>query len=125
MLVREEIRHAQLLEGLHSILDRGFLIHDIGRFDQERMKEFQALLDDARQRVSSGAMDEAGAFATALQVEHSLLESRFYAEVSSDAPEFAAVCKVMQDETEQHIAKLQAALEQKTGAGLAARKQQG
>ena len=118
-LAGEEHQHAEVLEGLHFILARGFLFNDIGRFSQEKLKPMRVILDEASHKVASAKMQAIEAFTTALQLEHSLVESRFYAEVTSDAPEFAIRCKVLQTETEAHIQWLEAIIAKETGAAPA------
>lgn len=116
-LVREERQHVLALEKLHSFLARGHLFQNIGRFDSVKMQNLRDILDEADRSVTSAKIDASEAFALALKLEYSLMESHFYASVTSDAPEFLAVSKVLQAETEQHVSKLHAVVAKNTAPG--------
>ena len=113
-LAREERQHGLVLKKLHGCLARGFLFENIGRFDQVAMNSLQVIQDDAERAMAAGVMDASEAFAVALKLERSLIESQFYVCVKSDAPEFTAVCKVLNGATERHVAKLHAAVANNT-----------
>ena len=107
---QEEQRHGKVLKSLHAVLVRGYLFHDIGRFAPEKMQSTLPIEEEAERKLLAFNLTAADALSTALTLESSLAESRFYAEVTSDAPEFAAVCRSLQADTERHIQKLRAAL---------------
>ena len=104
----EERQHARVLTALRSVLVRGYLFQDIGRFDQAKIQALHVLLDKINKSAASGEINHAEASTVAMKVECFLQESRFYAEVTSDAPEFASVCQTMRRETERHIAQISA-----------------
>ncbi|MEI6211063.1 MAG: hypothetical protein WCR06_05505 [bacterium] len=108
-LACEERRHVHALKSMHSFLERGQLFQNIGRFDQQKVDGLLAILEEADQNVTTDKMESSEAFAMALRLECSLVESRFYVDVTSDAPAFSAVCRVLRAETEQHVAKLHVA----------------
>ena len=115
-IASDERRHAEVLEGLHFLLASGFLFQNIGRFSTDKMKPILSIIEDADLQMASATFDFPGALRIALNLECSLLESCFYVEVTSDAPAFAARCKVLQSETEVHIGQLRARIARETGA---------
>jgi rubrerythrin len=105
-LAADERRHAKVLKALHTILDRGHLFHGIGRFDQAKITEVRHFLARVDRRVAKGRLTRLDAAASALRVECMLVDGRFYSTVTTDAPEFLAVCKMLQKEEERHLARL-------------------
>ena len=105
-LANEERRHAQMLKNLRIFLAHGHLFRNIGRFSPERIQALQMLLDEIHQTLATGKMTASEAFAAAMKLECSLVDGRFYNEVSSDAPEYATVAKAMLNETNEHIARI-------------------
>lgn len=105
-IAAEERRHAAALQTMHAILAHGNLFRDIGRFDQAQFKILAGCMDEISESVARKEITSEQALAAALRVECSLIECRFYKDVTSDAPEFTRICNALRDDTERHISKL-------------------
>jgi hypothetical protein len=116
-LAQEERQHSQALDHLHALLARGHLFQNIGRFNEENLAGTRAILAGAEQALTTRRLESDEAFALALKLECTLLESRFYVSVSSDASEYQAVSTILHTETQQHIKRLHT--EMGKGAGAA------
>ncbi len=114
-LARDERQHTQALDHLHALLARGHLFQNIGRFSEENLATLRTIMADAEKALSAGRLTADAAFAVSMKLECSLLESRFYVSVSSDAPEYQAVSRILQAETEQHIQRVRAEMAKGTG----------
>lgn len=101
-MAREERDHATALRGLQGFLDRGVLFQNIGRFDRGAM---QAMIDELR-RLAGKRCPMTDAVRTAIRIENSLLESRFYDVVTSDSPDFQLVAQFLSESTRAHVARI-------------------
>ncbi len=107
-LVHEEVAHATTLKTLYSLLDRGALFHQIGRFSDAIT---QPILDRVRREIQEATPSQCTpeyALRVAWEIENSLGESGFYDVVESDAPEFRAVAALLSKALDAHINKIQA-----------------
>ncbi len=110
MLSREEEGHAKALEALEALLSHGNVFWNIGTFAPERIQKDVIVVEEAIDRAMSGKVTAREAVFTAVKIEASLLESRFYDVVKCDAPEFEQVARKLTKATEEHIARMRAQL---------------
>lgn len=110
-MAREERQHSRALDQLHTLLARGHLFQNIGRFNEERLAGMRATLAAAGQDLDAKRLDEAAAYVVAMKLECTLLERCFYNTVTSDAPEYQNVSQILQAETQQHVQRLKREIE--------------
>jgi hypothetical protein len=114
-LAKEERMHASmLLTILTKMLDAGHLFWNIGQFNDESVAKELELIRDALYRVRNAKPSEYECITTAIQIENTLLDSKFYSVVTSDAKEFATICQTLTKETEKHIQRLKDKLAEAT-----------
>lgn len=105
-LVRAEKFHARVLQGLHQVIDDGHLLQNIGEFSKEMMADDLETLKQALKAAQGKSISEREAILTALNIERSVVESRFYEVVTCDSPLFAKVSTVLMSETRDHISQI-------------------
>jgi hypothetical protein len=109
-LSREEESHAKVLAALEKLLDQGHVFWNVGQFAPEMLQKDAAVVEQAIDRVMSSTVSPREAVFTAVKIEASLLESRFYNVVNCDAPAFAQIARKLTKATEDHIARIRAQL---------------
>jgi len=102
----EEKEHAAALRGMHDLLDRGFLLENIGEFIGEHIDEDIAQVRRALKRAERPSVRLQDAVANARDIESSVIETQFYEVVSCGAPEFAVIAARLHGGTEGHLEKL-------------------
>lgn len=106
-LSHEERIHAERLRSLHSLLDKGKLFYNLTSFDMATIdaliKEIQAEIIVANRKTVTRSQ----ALTTALSIEKSIVEGKFYANVKSDATEFSVIADHLAKSTERHCKLVQ------------------
>ena len=108
-LADEEHDHCRRLKNLRIFLVSGHLFSHIGRFTAAEVQHLQHLLAQINQKLKASELSMAESYASALKLECTLVDGRFYKVVGSDAPEYAAFCIAMVAESNQHILRIHAA----------------
>jgi len=108
VLASEEQEHADILASLHKQLDAGYLFWNIGLFRPEMIAEEVAFVRAAVEQARSGTPTEAECIATATRIELSVIESKFFSTVKSEAKEFTFICQALNDATAIHLQRLKA-----------------
>lgn len=114
-LAAEERQHAELLLSLNQELDEGHLFWDIGRFGEDAIAPYMDFVNEAIEKVLSNSLSESEIMETALAVEGSLLEAKFYVEVTSDSPRFVHIAKALVNATEHHVGRLKTVIHDHAG----------
>jgi hypothetical protein len=114
-LAAEERQHAALLLTLNQELDAGHLFWDIGKFGEDAIAPYRDFVDDAIEKVLSNSLSDSEIMETALAIEGSLLEARFYVEVTSDSPRFVHIAKALVNATDHHIGRLKTVIQDHAG----------
>ena len=113
-LSQEETAHAHLLQALEKTLDEGHIFWNIGHFGPEAVHHETVQVEEAINRAMAAKVSAREAVFAAVKIEASLLESRFYNVVKSDAPEFERVARKLTKATEDHVARIRAQLMETT-----------
>lgn len=106
-LEKEEVFHAKTLDALHGVIDEGFLLHNIGEYLGEQVIHEIELVQKEIARVRAGHHTQYTAIMTAMSVEGSLLDSKFYETVTCDSPAFKRVAEIMMQETQRHLERIE------------------
>lgn len=112
----QEQDHARMLESLECKLDEGFLFWNIGKFQKDFILDELMIVDTAMTEAQGPDLTAHDAMTVAIKLESSLLDSKFYSVVKSDAPDFTAMAEVLQQATQNHLRSVQNRLLQKTDA---------
>jgi hypothetical protein len=103
----EEMQHAAMVRSLYRVLDSGHVFFNVERFNsRELLGQIEWILDldyDARY----ADLSRYTAINTALMIEQSLAERKFYTTVKSDAPEFKFVAERMTAHAAEHLKHLE------------------
>ena len=105
-LAKEEQMHSSMLTSLNKLLDDGNLFWNIGQFSNKIVAEELAAVHDAMNQARNNNPSETECLEAAIRIEASLLESKFYSVVTSDAKDFAFVCQALSRATEMHLQHL-------------------
>ena len=105
-LAKEERAHSTMLLALNKLLDNGHLFWNLGQFSNEAVAEELMIIHTALDQARIINPSEAECIKTAIQIESSLLDSKFYSVVTSEAKDFAYVCQALIRATEKHLQKL-------------------
>ncbi|MEI6970410.1 MAG: hypothetical protein WCL44_02750 [bacterium] len=105
-MAEEERGHARMVSGLDAFLARGFLFHNIGRFDVGTMDDHVRAMEQFRKASLMDGIDISKAGKIALEAEASILEGGFYQVVESDSREFQIMAKHLSDSTTKHVDRL-------------------
>ena len=111
-LEREEQLHAKALEGLHDVIDQGYHLHNIGQFIAGQVEEEIAAVEDAIKTAKEDDPTEYSAIMTAMSIEGSLLDTKFYQTVTCDAPAYQRVAEIMLRETQRHVERIEKIFQQ-------------
>ena len=114
-LAEEERTHSSMLTALNKLLDNGSLFWNLGEFASTNVAEQLAVIHTALNWARGMKQSESECLKTALQIESSLLESRFYSVVTSEAKEFTYACQALSRATEKHLQQLKDKIAGKAG----------
>jgi len=113
-LSKAEKMHANLLQTMHRILDRGIIFLNLGKFSDEAIQPMVALIEDSIKKADAPTLSRNDAISTALRIESSIMDSHFYDIVNSDAPEFKIIAERLSADTKKHVDMVRNNLEQYT-----------
>ncbi len=105
-LAEDEYNHASVLSGLEKQLDKGSVFWNLGHFHAHATRDFVALAESVSEQADNPNLPEGEAFRLAVKIETSLVDSKFYSVVESDATEFKYVAEAMLKAEKAHIKKL-------------------
>ncbi len=105
-LAKEEREHSSILTSLNKLLDNGSLFWNLGEFASTNVAEQLAVIHTALSWARGSKQSEFECLKTALQIESSLIDSKFYSVVTSEAKEFTYACQALSRATEKHFQQL-------------------
>jgi len=100
--------HATMLLSMHKLLDSGYILFGIGRFNQNLIRELDSYVCQELRNCEEKAIFSKYALSVAIKIESSLIDSHFYEITTSDAPQFIIVANHMRNESASHLHALQA-----------------
>ena len=95
-----------MLDSLKNQLDAGHLFWNIGAFSNEAIADVTAFIRDSINQARKGKLSESDCTGIAIRIEMSLLDSKFYSVVKSEAKEFTYICKALTVATTAHLMRL-------------------
>ena len=105
-LAKEEREHSSMLTAMNKLLDNGNLFWNLGGFAGANVAEQLTVIHTAVDRARNSKPSESECIETAVRIEASLLDSKFYSVVTSEAKDFTYVCQALSRETEKHLQQL-------------------
>ena len=102
-LAAEEKTHSNLLRSMHRILDKGRIFYNLGKFDSNALKEMDRLINNSLKEANNPAITYSDVISAAFKIETSIIESKFYDVVASDAPEFKIIAQRLTEDTKRHV----------------------
>ncbi len=105
--------HANLLQTMHRILEKGSIFRNLGKFSDQAIQPMLELIEDSLKKADSPDLTQKEAVAIALKIESSLLDSHFYDVVASDAPEFKIIAERLSADTRKHVDLIRRHFEEK------------
>ncbi len=101
-LAEDEVRHARMIAGFADDVKAGKVQIDPGRFSAATVL---SSLDLVRKRVTEAGRAEItvlDALSTAKDLEHELIEQRYFEIAEGDAPELKGLLETLAAETDEH-----------------------
>ena len=120
-IAAEEMQHAMMVRGLYKVLDKGHVFFNVERFNSKELLGQIEWILDMDYAAHHEDLSRYKAINTALRIEQSLAERRFYATVKSDAPEFKFVAERMTAHSAEHMRHLEEECARTVDLGEAAR----
>jgi hypothetical protein len=114
-LAGEERQHATLLRSFTKELDEGRLFWNIGLFTEEMVETRVSAVNAALEAVLANELSERELVETAVEIESSLLESKFYSVVTSESPSFSHIATALTKATDRHLEKLKVMIQGHAG----------
>ena len=111
-LSRQERGHANMLKGLLKLVDRGYIIRNLGKLDAVSIDVLQNVIASAREKLENNYLGSREALAIALGCENSIIDAHLYDVAKCDAPEFRLVGSALSRETASHACELEMALKE-------------
>ena len=108
-LVKEENAHAGWIRKLASSVEGGDTGINEGRFKEAALETYHKYLEGEMGRAKKQDISQKDALTTALYIEKSLIESRFFDIFPCYSGELKKVLKDLKEATEQHIERVQRA----------------
>jgi hypothetical protein len=105
-MAAEEEDHARALEALYPLLDRGWLLWNIGRFGAKTVEKVEQVRRRRAEAANAPDFTHRKAVLASLEIESSIVDAKFYEVVQSDAPEFSRVAGILLRQTNDHIARI-------------------
>lgn len=107
----EESHHAQMIRAFQDLLAKGEILLT-GKFNSQVLKTSLNYIREQITRVNKQKITPMEAYATALSIENSLLENKYFDSFASTSAEFQQVKQILMDETIRHRNLVQARWEQ-------------
>jgi len=105
-LAAEEMQHAAMLRGMYKLLDNGHIFTNLDRFRDDVIQADIHFILNAEFDARHGQLSFRKAVNTALAMERTMTDSRFYSTVECGAPEFRIIAERLIVLTEQHIKRI-------------------
>ncbi|MBN1675264.1 MAG: hypothetical protein JXR37_29760 [Kiritimatiellae bacterium] len=105
-LAKQERGHAALLKQLEPLLDEGDVLWNIGTFRESALREEIDRIKAAIARAMDKTTTPSEAVSTAIGIESSLSESKFYSVVRADLPAFNRVADALSRAIDAHLTEL-------------------
>ena len=109
-LAGEEVEHASWLGKLASKVTEGSVLIDERRFNTAAIKTFSEYLERELDRVNRSGISLIGALSTALYIEQSIIEQKYFEVFEGDTIEFKKVLLDLADATKTHLGKVEEVL---------------
>jgi len=110
-LAQEEQKHAEWLYQLAKEDDKSSLIAE-RRFSGKLIAEFNELIRNEIEKCIAGKVDSTIALKTALKIEETMLEKRFFCVLKSDQSKLSDTLMDLEYDTREHFEMLKKALEE-------------
>lgn len=101
-LVRDEKHHAAWLREMARNEESSSYFIDQKRFSPNAVKTYNEYLKDEIKKAEAGEVTLKGALSTALYIEQSLMESKFFSVAQGNSAELYSMIKQIQQETSGH-----------------------
>ena len=101
-LADEEIEHASWIRNFAEGVEGGTLAIDEKRFPRNALQTYSQYLDGSIDRAARKGVDVMGAFTTAIYIEESLVELKFFEVIDSGSEEFDDVLLHLKKDTIEH-----------------------
>jgi hypothetical protein len=108
----EEVEHGEIITKLFHKLREGPLKLNERRFKRQALQKSLAYLDRCRSAIHAGAVSLTKALSLARDLEHSLLEKKYFEVFDSDSVELQQVFLFLQYATQTHLELVKEALAQ-------------
>ncbi|MDD5509647.1 MAG: hypothetical protein PHI12_02365 [Dehalococcoidales bacterium] len=109
-LAGEEVEHASWLGKLSLKIEEGSVLIDERRFNTSAIKTFSDYLERELDKVNKSGISLIGALSTALYIEQSIIEQKYFEVFEGDTVEFKKVLLDLADATKTHLGKVKEAL---------------
>lgn len=106
-MATEEMQHAAVLRGLYSVLEHGWLFHNVERFNKAAMHADMEFVLACAFKVEHRVLSARTAANMALRIERSPCANGFYTTVDSDAPEFRFIAENMNRHMADHLKRIE------------------
>ncbi len=103
----EEYNHATVLKKLENVLSQGYLLFNIGRFDDKSINMTLSYVKRQYHHAVESEITLSQALSVATGIEASILDGSFYEVVQSDAEAFQQIACMMVTHTRKHRQILQ------------------
>lgn len=106
----EEVDHASKLKSLLTLLDKGVIFREIGRFDAPSINPMLERVGKELEAARRAPPSRKHALQTALDIETTVFDAHFYDVVHADSPEYQAIASQLKTETHRHADLVQGKL---------------
>lgn len=101
-LVRDEKHHAAWLKEMAKNAEMGDYFINQKRFTPDAIKTYNKYLKGEIAKAEAGEITLKSALSTALYIEQSLIESKFFSVAQGSAPQLCSMIKQIEQETLEH-----------------------
>ncbi len=101
-LADEEIEHASLIRDFAAGVEKGIYNLDEKRFPPGALQTYKAYLDGSMQKAIRKGVDTISAFTTAMYIEESLIELKYFEVIDSGSDDFDEVLSRLKKATTEH-----------------------
>lgn len=105
-LAADEMTHAAWIRGLQAKMREGSLSINRDRFKIQPVRGFTAYLERESATVREPGMAPINALSTALYIEESIIEQRFFEVFAADAPELKRILADLANSTKAHLERV-------------------
>ncbi|MFC1847127.1 ferritin family protein, partial [Chloroflexota bacterium] len=105
-LADEETEHASMIRKFAAGVEKGTYHLDEKRFPPGALQTYEAYLDGSMQKAIKVGVDVMSAFTTALYIEESLIELKFFEIIDSGSDDFDEVLLRLKKDTGEHSGRI-------------------